>query len=69
LTLKKLQFCNDLSFFDESTCIVTSGVNFTNVLRAAFALADPKSAKGTVKLSVFFVLLGSARVKAAQKHW
>ncbi len=28
-------------------------VNFINVLRAAFALTDPKSAKKTVKLSVF----------------
>ena len=30
--------------------------------------ADPKSAKKTVKSSSFFVLLGSARVKAAHKH-
>jgi len=31
-----------------------TGVNFTNILRAAFAQADPKSAKNIVKLSVFF---------------
>ena len=31
----------------------TSGVNFTNVLQAAFTGADPKSAKKTVKLSSF----------------
>jgi len=43
------------------------GVDFTNILRAAFASADPKSAKKTVKLSVFFVLLGSACAKAAHR--
>ena len=43
------------------------GVNFTNVLRAAFTRADPKSAKKTVKLSSFFALLGSASVKAARR--
>ena len=45
----------------------SSGVNFTNVLRAAFALVDPKSAKKAVKLSSFFALLGSSRVKAARR--
>ena len=45
--------------------VTKPGVNFTNVLRAAFTRADPKSAKKTVKLSSFIVLLGSARVKAA----
>jgi len=43
------------------------GVNFTNIIRAAFPRADPKSAKNNVKLSVFFVLLGSAHIKAACK--
>ncbi len=37
--------------------------NFINVLRAAFTLADP-SARKTVKLSVFFVLLGSTCAKS-----
>ena len=32
-------------------------VNFTNILRAAFMLADPKSAKKLFDLTVFFVLL------------
>ena len=41
------------------------GVNFINVLRAAFTLADPESTKKTVKLCSFFPLLGSAGVKAA----
>jgi hypothetical protein len=41
------------------------GVNFINVLREAFMLTDPESARKTVKLSVFFVLLESERAKAA----
>jgi len=40
-------------------------VNFINVIRAAFARSDPESAKKTVKLSVFFALLGSDCTKAA----
>ena len=43
------------------------GVNFINVLRAAFAHTDPESAKNTVKLSIFFVLMGSAIVKTVNK--
>ncbi len=42
-------------------------VNFTGILRAAFMHSDPKSAKYTVKSSVFFKLLGSTCVKAACK--
>ena len=41
------------------------GVNFINVLQAAFTLAGPKSAKKTVMSSSFFAPLGSACVKAA----
>jgi len=44
-----------------------TGVNFINVLRAAFALADPKSTKKTDNLTDFFALLGSACVKAARR--
>jgi len=40
---------------------------FINILRAAFTGKDPKSAKHTVKLSLFLVLLGSGHVKAAHK--
>jgi len=36
----------------------STGVNFTNILRAAFTHADPESAKNTVKLSVFFCTFG-----------
>jgi len=42
-----------------------SGVNFTNVLRAAFALADLKRAKG--HLTAYFALWGSLHVKAAHR--
>jgi len=40
------------------------GVNFTNILRAAFTLIDPKRVKKIDNLTVFFTLLRSARVKA-----
>jgi len=41
------------------------GVNFTNVLWAAFTQADNKIAKDTIKLSVFLMLLGTVCGKAA----
>ena len=47
--------------------VIISGVNFTNVLRAAFMRADPKSAIKLLNLTVFFALLGSARIKAARR--
>jgi len=43
------------------------GVNFINVLQAAFALTDPNSNKNTDNLTIFFALLGLARLKAACK--
>jgi len=45
----------------------TRGVNFINVLRAAIRLADPKSAKNTVKVSATFALQESVSVKASRK--
>ena len=45
----------------------TPGVNFTNILQAAFTRADPKSAKKLLNLTVFFALSGSAGVKAARR--
>ncbi len=36
--------------------IITPGVNIINNLQAAFTHVDPKSAKRTVKLSVFIAL-------------
>ena len=44
-----------------------AGVNFTNILQAAFTCADPKSAIKLLNLTVFFALLGSAHVKAARR--
>ena len=46
---------------------LTSGFNFTKVLQAAFTRADSKRAKKLLNLTVFFVLLGSTRVKAARR--
>jgi len=46
---------------------LTAGVNFINVLLEAFRLEDPKSAKKTDNLTVFFALLGSASIKAASR--
>jgi len=43
------------------------GVNFINVLQAAFERTDPKSAKNTDNLIVFFALLGSASSKASHE--
>jgi len=53
------------SFTDTLARGTTSGVNFIDVLHIAFTIADPKSAKKTVKLSVFFELSGSVWAKAA----
>jgi len=36
-------------------------------IHAAFACKDPKSTKSTDDLTIFFALLGSARVKALRK--
>jgi len=47
---------------------LTLGINFTNILHAAFTPTDSNSAKNTVKLAVFFELLGYACVKAASKR-
>ncbi len=46
---------------------ITLGVNFSNVLQAAFAKADPKSTNNTAKSSVSFALLGSEPVKGAHR--
>jgi len=46
---------------------LTPEVDFTNILSAAFTCTDPKSAKNTVKQSVFFVLLGFERLKTLRK--
>ncbi len=45
----------------------TSGVNCINILCTAFALVDHEGVNNTVKLSVFFALLGSMSVKAVRR--
>ncbi len=45
----------------------TPGVDFINVLQAAFAHANPKSTKKTDGLTAFFMLWVSAGAKAAHK--
>ena len=55
--------CRNLSL----SIVVSLGVNFINVLRAAFTLEDPKSSKQLLDLMVFFALLGSVGVKAARR--
>ncbi len=42
---------------------MSSRVNFTNILRAAFAHTDPKSVKRQSSHQYFSVLIGSAWVK------
>jgi len=57
-TLMKLTPC----FFFYVPCRITAkctGVNFINVLRAAFEHSDPKIAKKTDNLTVFLALLVS----------
>jgi len=43
-------------------------VNFINFQRAGFTPADPESIKFQLGCQYLFTLLGSARVKAAQKN-
>ena len=62
---EKMSFLKDKSHNYKSDLSCT-GVNFTNILRVAFTHTDPKSAKKTVKSTIFFALSGS--VKAAHKH-
>jgi len=50
------------------TTTKTPVVNFNNILQAAFTRTDPKSAKKTDNLTVFFAHLGSVHVKAARKN-
>jgi len=51
--------------FSVTLSLCCPGVNFFNILRAAFVRADPESVKKTVKLSVLFTLSGYACAKAA----
>ncbi len=44
--------------------LVNLGVNFTNILQAAFECADPKNVKKIDNLTIFFALLVSECAKA-----
>jgi hypothetical protein len=46
---------------------LTTGVDFTNILHAAFRRADPISSKKTNGLTLFYAILGSALVNSASK--
>jgi hypothetical protein len=45
-----------------------SGVNYINVLRAAFAPVDSKSVKTHLQLDWILTLLGATGVKAVRKY-
>ena len=59
-------FEKDFFLLRKKSLFVSSGVNFTDVLQAAFTCADPKSTTKLLNLTVFFGRLGSAGVKAAR---
>ncbi len=54
-------------FHEQQKQVCEAGLKFINVLCTAFTRADPKSVKKTVKLSIFFTLLGFTSLKAACK--
>jgi len=60
---------SEQSLFSKSvTCwSLRAGVNFINVLRAAFRCADPKSAKRYFNQQCRFMLLGPMSVKSVHK--
>jgi len=47
---------------------LTTGVNFINVLHAAFAPVDPKSVKRYWQLDWILMFLGATGIKAAHKY-
>jgi hypothetical protein len=48
--------------------LCTPGVNFINILRAAFTHADPESVKFQLSRHYHFTLLGYTRIKDAKKN-
>jgi len=64
ICLKKCKIEYDKILKQKELCCY-KGVNFTNILRAAFTHADPKSARKTDGLTEVLALLGSLRIKAA----
>jgi len=65
--LKVVKICDTVGSTRVTVRMSTAGVNFINVLCTAFTLVDPKSVKKIGNLTVFFMLLGSARVKAVHR--
>jgi len=64
----KYKICQKLYVSCLFLIVAFTGLNFINVLHAAFTLADPKSVKRYWWLNwIFFTLLGSTSVKAAHK--
>jgi len=64
---EKPKQCAYKKFVSKILMKLTTGLNFTNILQVAFMSTDPKSTKNTVNLSVNFVLLGYACLKAVCK--
>ncbi len=46
----------------------TAGIDFTNILRTAFALIDHESVKNTVKSSVSFYAFGIYKLKSCTQN-
>ncbi len=61
------KFSKWLQDFNKAIGLMRAGVNFINVFLEAFTRTDSKSPKDTDDLTVNFVLLGPAFVKAAHK--
>jgi len=62
-----LKIDSTFKFIFELLSCFTSGLNFINILEAAFMRADPERTKKIDNLTVFFALSGSTRVKAAYR--
>jgi len=62
-----VEFYHEIHFVKYRELFSQAWVDFINILRAAFTCPDLNSTNNTVKQSVFFALLGSARVKAVHK--
>ncbi len=68
LILKTDFHCKKALFTNKKLCAVT-GIDFANVLRAAVAQTDLKSAKGQSHHQFLFALLGSTGAKLQIKQW
>jgi len=65
---ESLSFSSQAPLSEDSEIVPWSpGVNFINILHAAFTLVDPKSIKKIDNLTVIFTILGSSQRKAVHK--